>query len=342
MSATRDVRAELLEFAWDQWAQMGLLAEPRHSVRWVMDPEALVVLTFDVARADPRLFDEVLDWLWINGRLISVQRLRNLSRVDPLLERIISAALAWVSTTGGAIKLPAGARTPRPTDDEPLFVVDGHPLRVASPDPSFAQFGLVRSVVKRGARSRRPDLSTPINLAFRLRLLFGVGSRAESVRCLLTDPRPELSVADVAEIAGYAKRNVADALAALTSAGVVAERTHRNGLMYRLQHDRWSEFLDLDTDALQPSPNWPALLRALLGIESWIAATSVDLSDQMRASRARDLIDLIGPDLSAAGIALPPANPPGAAYLDGFWHCVDDTLARLTVPVALNARTTNS
>jgi hypothetical protein len=296
------------------------------------------VLTLSVGRADPRLFDEVLDWLWTNGRLISVQRLRNLSRVDETLERTANAVLDWVSTSGGGIKLPPhGPRRPSGRG-EPLFVVDRHPLRVASPDPTFRRYGLLRSAVVRTGRSRPPDLEAPINLAFRLRLLFGVGSRAECIRCLLTDLRPELSVADVTEVVGYAKRNVADALGALAAAGMVAQRTQRNVLRYRIAHRRWTEFLDLDVDALDPHPTWPALLRALAGIDRWTATTPNDVSDQMRASRARDLIERIGPDLSAAGVALPPAGRPGAAYLDGFWNCVDNALALLKPPIAQTVR----
>lgn len=328
MSGPRDVQGQLLAFAWDQWAQMGVLAETSRRDEWVMDPEALIVVTLDIARADPRLFDEVLDWLWTNGRLVSVQRLRNLSRGDVISERTTAAALDWVSRTGGSITLPARDRDTRPADEEPLFVIDGGPLHVTSPDPSFGRYGLLRSPVVRTGRSRPPDPSLPINLAFRLRLMFGVGGRAECIRCLLTDLRGEMSVADVAEIAGYAKRNVADALAALTAAGVVTGRTHRNGLRYRLDQNRWSEFLNIDIDALDPHPNWPALLRAVAAIHRWTASTPTDISDQMRASHARDLIDQIGPDLSTTGIVLP-SRAAGAAYLDGFWRCVADALALL-------------
>jgi hypothetical protein len=50
--------------------------------RSAQDPEALLLFTFEVARDDPRLFGEVLDWLALNERLVSVQRLRNLCRDD--------------------------------------------------------------------------------------------------------------------------------------------------------------------------------------------------------------------------------------------------------------------
>jgi hypothetical protein len=38
----------------------------------------LLLLTLTVARYDPRLFDEVLDWLDVNGAFLNVQRLQNL------------------------------------------------------------------------------------------------------------------------------------------------------------------------------------------------------------------------------------------------------------------------
>src|SRR5205807_386201 len=68
----------LLSFAWDEWAQLGVLAIPQRSSPWAQDPEALLVFTFEIARDDPRLFDEVLDWLAVNDSLVSTRRLRAL------------------------------------------------------------------------------------------------------------------------------------------------------------------------------------------------------------------------------------------------------------------------
>ena len=92
----RDVRARVLAFAWDQWAQMGVFGTSRRADRWAADPEALLLFTLEVARADARLFDEVLDWLALNERLVSVQRLRNLCR-DDTDRTLAEAALASVA-----------------------------------------------------------------------------------------------------------------------------------------------------------------------------------------------------------------------------------------------------
>jgi len=84
----------LLDFAWDEWAQMGVSAMARRTERSAQDPEALLLLTLEVAPADARLFGEVVDGLALNERLMSVQRLRNLCR-DDADRTLAEAALAW-------------------------------------------------------------------------------------------------------------------------------------------------------------------------------------------------------------------------------------------------------
>ena len=75
---------------------MGLLATTRRASRWAQDPEALIVFTLEVARDDPRLFDELLDWWVANESLLSTRRLRALCR-DPEDERLVDAAFGWVA-----------------------------------------------------------------------------------------------------------------------------------------------------------------------------------------------------------------------------------------------------
>lgn len=74
------VRTRLLGFAWDQWAQMGVFASSDRRDRWAMDPEALLLFTLEVGRADARLFEEVSDWMIVNETLIGVRRLRTALR----------------------------------------------------------------------------------------------------------------------------------------------------------------------------------------------------------------------------------------------------------------------
>ena len=66
------LRDQLVAFAWNEWAQMGLLATPHGRSPWAQDPEALIIFTLEVARAEPRLFDELLDWMLLNLSLIHI------------------------------------------------------------------------------------------------------------------------------------------------------------------------------------------------------------------------------------------------------------------------------
>lgn len=46
---------------------------------WIIDPEALLLATTTIGRFEPRLFDEMLDWLNTKSQVINLQRLQNLS-----------------------------------------------------------------------------------------------------------------------------------------------------------------------------------------------------------------------------------------------------------------------
>src|SRR3954466_3464363 len=68
-----EVASRSRDFAWDQWTQIGVSGHaPAVADRRAIDPEALLLFTLEAARSDPRLFDEVLDWLLLNEQLISV------------------------------------------------------------------------------------------------------------------------------------------------------------------------------------------------------------------------------------------------------------------------------
>src|SRR3954453_21288824 len=70
----------LTDLAWSLWTELGVRGVARHHQSWSIDPEALIVLTASLARVDPRLRDESLDWCLRNQRYISRSRLKNIAR----------------------------------------------------------------------------------------------------------------------------------------------------------------------------------------------------------------------------------------------------------------------
>lgn len=306
ISATRErLEKGLLGFLWQQWSQMGVLAKRSGRSPWAADPEALLVLTFEVARADPRLFDEVLDWLLVNERLISVRRLRSLSAAADD-KRLTDAVLTWLGAHRPKARFAgaAASRPPQATDLTHLHPSEeGFPIR--RPDESFAAWGLLRAATPLPGHSSSPDLRAPINFAFRLRQLLGVGARAEVVRTLLTISAPRVAVWVIAQSAAFTKRNVQEALNDLVDAGVVTIATVGHEQRYSVERQGWAALLDVDGD-FPTHVDWIQLFAALRHVLRWLRESDgLETSDYLLASQVRELLDEVRPDLEFAGLTLP-------------------------------------
>jgi hypothetical protein len=285
-----DFQHALADFLWDEWAQMGVSASTGRRDTWATDPEALLLLTFEVGRGEPRLFEEVLDWMLVNEKLLSVQRLRNLA-VDDEDQRLVEAAIGWLGQNRrrGRLK-PKPGETGEP---EPFF--RGSRLEVADPDPAFLAQGFLKSRTEPSGKSQPPDVRLPINFAFRLRLLLGVSVRAEVARVLLTTDAPWMNVQALAESTAYAKRNVQEAVTSLGTGDFIEGRAVRNENRYETSA-RWSEFLGVDRPP--GSKDWPQLFRAYRLALRWLVDPATqDLGDYLLLSGARTLSEEIGRDL---------------------------------------------
>lgn len=319
------VRTELLGFAWNQWAQMGVLAEITGRDRWAADPEALLAFTLPLARSDPRLFDEVLDWTRANGRLLSVQRLRTLAR-DPEAWSLVQAALAWAAEHSALLRswrhlTEEMQRAP----EEALFRIDDQEAHVSEPDPTFLRFGWRRPQAEPSGKSQAPDPSAPINFAFRLRLLFGIGIRAEVVRVLLTTEHPELTAREIADAAAFSKRNVNMGLNDLVQAGLLLASWHGRERSVRIDRARWASFLELGLRELPRFVDWVRLLPTLLAVLRWLDEDArVERTDYLRESEARQLLDNVRPNLVLAGVEVPEDRGTRGSE---FWRTFERTVS---------------
>jgi hypothetical protein len=319
------LRDGLLDFAWDEWGQMGVLSTPNRSSPWAQDPEALLVFTLEVGRRDPRLFDEVLDWLVVNEPLVSLRRLRRMS-TSPDDGRLVDATLSWLAQyrPRSQARRPHGSRSAH-KDLEPLYVGLGAP--VSNPDEAFSAFGLLRPVREPTGKATAPDVRAPINFAFRLRLLLGVSARAEVVRFLLTADAPRFSAQVVTRSAGYAKRNVQEALTSLEQAGVLAVVRAGAEQWYTVDRARWASLLG---DDLPRHRDWPQLLVGLRELLRWLDRPELEeTSDYLQASQARDLLERVQADFHYAGVPVS-AGGTAAEARDELDLLVERGLAALT------------
>jgi len=309
----------LRELAWNQWSQLGVSGSaPLRRDDRAADPEALLLFTLEIGRTDPRLFDEVLDWLALNEAIVSVHRLRNLC-VTPTDRALVEAALAWTARVRGRGRAAAADASP---EVEPLFpqirMPDG------GLDAAFERNGFARPPLQRSQKSLPASLREPIAFALRLRRMLGVGARAEVVRALLTIRAPRLSSKVITASAGFAQRNVREALTALLEAGVVARVDVADERFYTIDQTAWAAVLGLPTAPDLPfHEDWIPALRALTATARWVQGRDLDaLSPYMRASQARTLMSNVEADLRFIGV--PPAmnTAHGADYWDQFTDTV--------------------
>ncbi|MGO9083516.1 MAG: hypothetical protein ACLQDY_31585 [Streptosporangiaceae bacterium] len=334
LSDLRDrTRRGFVEFAWRQWAQVGLSANVTGFDRWAIDPEALILFTIEVARRDPRLFDEVLDWLASNRRMLTMQRLRNLAARFPVDPDLVGAVVAWAEQPASSPRGPKNQRRQgRCPENVPLFSTDVLSF-VGEHDAIFAEYGYIRPRVFRSGKSSEPDVRQPANFAFQLRNLFGPGSRSEVMRILLTCAEGPLDAARISDEAGFAKRNVSDTLAGLTASRVVKARWSGNERTFLAYRQKWAALLEVGPSAeyMPEFVSWVHLFPASLEIMGWLEnETGTTDSEYLISSRARDLIERVTTDLEMVGLATSPGRPlHGAAYLSAFADTVESLLARM-------------
>ena len=321
VASLRDrVTARVRDFAWEQWTQIGVSGPPPHAPeRRAADPEALILYTLEVGRHDPRLYDEVLDWLVLNEQLVSVQRLRNLCE-DDVDRALLDSSLAAVARSRPRPRLSSRTAT-RLEPPQAVFVGISKPR--GATDPAFEANGLLRAPFAPSHKSQHPDLLAPINLAFRLRRIVGLGVRAEVLRVLLTSEAAQVSAAAIHAASAFTRQNVREALAHLDEARI----TQTAGELTSLKRADWAQLLGLDE--LPSHHNWIQHLQAIRLIVRWLHDDRIEpLSDYMRASEARRLLTRLEPTLKFLGIRVR-GSATGPAYWDEFEHTVDTLLELL-------------
>jgi hypothetical protein len=110
---------------------------------------------------------------------MSAHRLRSLC-TSPTDRALVDAALDWTATVRRPKSRAVERATLGPAERRPLF--PDHMRLVGDLDPAFARHGFVRPPATPSHKSQVPSLATPINFAFRLRRMLGVGVRAEVIR----------------------------------------------------------------------------------------------------------------------------------------------------------------
>jgi hypothetical protein len=258
---------QIFEFLWRQWGVLGVAGTtPSRDDNRIIDPEALLLFSLNVCRFEPRLFDEIIDWLFQNGRFINVQRLQQiqhhydfhggpqLSAIAELLAKKSSYRLKW---SGLAKKYYQEHKTPL------FFDKEGNVLPCPTDEnaePEFLSHGLRRGPVSLRGYSQLFDVQRPACLLLRLRALLGISARAE-ILCLLASIK-EIHPSRAARITSYYQKTIQTTLVEMAQSGVILTRTSKKEKFYRLKPQALDSLLKPNGQSAEWI-HWPSLFKTI-------------------------------------------------------------------------------
>lgn len=289
-----EARSATLDLLWSQWITLGVSghAAPA-SGDTIIDPEALLLASTTLARLDPRLFDEVLDWLQDQADWINLQRLVRLQKEHALGDTTVLSTLASRLTRLPAHKkwrvltLPPAST---PSVPAPLFPDEGH---FGAPDPDFFAHGWLRGPVRYRGLSVAPRMDHAGNLLLKLRALFGRQSRAEVMAWLLAHETGH--PAEIARQTGHFRRSIQLTLNELERSGHVRSSRQTRAKLFSLLHDEWRFLATWKNPPAKTFPAWMPWASVFRWLEQFHAllddATLAAASPELQAIEWRNRLD---------------------------------------------------
>lgn len=336
----------ILDFLWRQWSAIGVAGSSRTEDIWTIDPEALIIFSLQKARYEPRLFDEILDWLVVNGKWIDIQRLRGIIKTkDESTRRLLSAVSAFLCDQQGAFKRKwrtlsvlynSNAESPK---EDTLFISKSESawLKPKEAHPIFKEYGFIREKISLRRMTKPVPITLKSNIRFLLRSLFGIGSRAECMLYLLTHEAGHPS--EIAKAVGISVMAIRDVLFELAGSGLILTRQKgKRTIEYWLSQKRWWEFLSGSNfnDIKMPVwLDWISLFSALDAV--WNVLNEVEMTDSgyLRSSKLREAMETISGEFSKSGLdlpAMPNHNVPPERYEEEFQLFITKVLGARSGP----------
>lgn len=296
----------ILDFLWRQWSALGVAGHARSDDPWLIDPEALLLFSTQIARHDARLFDEILDWLHTNGSWINLQRLGSLHKDEKLGDPAVLAAIADLLSREAThhkwkllIRRLEPPRSPSPELPELLF--PSVPV-FKNEDPVFLQHGLERGSIELRGMSQLPRPDQPATFLFKLRSLFGMQARAEVMAWLLANGHGH--PAEIARQTGYFRGSIQNVLNDLAISGHIGSlRIGREKYFSLLRPEEWLFLLTWPNAGGFPQwINWAPLFHSIKTFLDALGTPGLDeKSANFQAIQLREALDQATPALVRAG-----------------------------------------
>lgn len=291
------LREATLDVIWRQWRAIGgQAATTQGPARSIVDPEALILISLEMSLYEPRLRDVVRDWVVLNSRWLSVQRVKNLTRPYSANVRQLVSFLARDA------------------------VIHGHDARwqglaveaYGAPDDSH----VLRTNKWRALRARFQE---PGALLLRLRLGFGVGAKADILGMLLGVDRKWTTIREIVGATGYMRAGVRRAVDELAAASFVDARVQAPAA-YHCGRDAWVQLLQVQGD-FPRWRSWHERFVVILDFMNWangalmrptsayaLGVMARELVERHREALERDSVTLWRTEKDSAGALTSPES----------------------------------
>ena len=317
---------DILAHLWRQWSALGVPGYGGETGDIVVDPEATLALTCTFGRYEPRLFDEVLNWLMRYERFINVQRLQTLFRKELFAgKETLAAIAAMLQGNNRRSRWRLFRKFAEPANTaQPFFLLpNGKPAPVSTVhDPVFERLGWQRDPLQ----ERKHGVFRPRgagSLLLRMRALLGVNARCEILLYLMSNVTGYPS--EIAAETHYAQKTVHDVLNDMVISGYLSSMRKKRERLCRINGERLPHAL---LDELQTPVwlNWPVMLGAVE--TAWCALdslTALDVDDALQRSRVRDIAETLVDTLySKRNIPILPSPDPRS--LEGSMRPILETI----------------
>ncbi len=324
-------RETIVKFLWRQWSALGVAGHGGTADPWIVDPEALLLFSTIVARHDARLFDEILDWLALNGSWINLQRLANIRRDLELGDpTVLNAMAAHLPRDSAICKWATLRKEDRPpiSDKKPKPLFPGIPAfdRV---DEVFLQWGWERGPVRLRGISQRPQPYRPETFLITLRALFGRQSRAEVIAWLLSHESGH--PAEIARETAYFSRSIQTVLNELELSGHVHVFKSGREKHFGLRREKWLFLLQWPQPVDTPFPrwvNWAACFRYIVRVHDWMENHDLDHgSIPLLAAELRKAIDIASFAKTGLPVRFAPQPMPSELFLKQSFADLEEFLS---------------
>lgn len=324
-----------IDFLWDRWSELGVSGQVKKHDDRIIDPEALILFSLTFARYDARLFDEILDWISINGTFLNMQRFQNLIKTYGYESAPVLSAVAMMQQKSGSygLKWKKIASAYKKTDQEPLFYFSsGEALPVSEfQDENFKKCGFYRGVINLRGKSQSFPKNGSSSLILRLRGLFGISIRCELLA--LISAVEEIYASEAARQACFYQKSVQQALNEMANSGALKFVNTGKIKKYRLTPGVLDGLLKTEGK----NPKWVAWAPAFRALEMVIKKLHDkklnECSALLFSSEMRQLMISIRPLLENSGLGNFVSDPDlylGEKYTEVFFSDISKIVSVVT------------